>query len=104
MTIDDSHNQKGEKLIIFINDIKGCIVTGRVTPEHDGFMSVTAHKGRAVVDYHIVRQTDLKMVREMEVRSVVEVVDDLGIQSLVTDICRVPDHNLLMMEIEPLKL
>ena len=67
-------------------------------------MSVTAQRGRAVVDYHIVRQTDLKMVREMEVRSVVEVVDDLGIQSLVTDICRVPDHNLLMMEIEPLKL
>ena len=49
--IDNISNSQGEKLLILVNGIKGCIVNGRVQPAFDGFTSVTSHRGTAVVDY-----------------------------------------------------
>ena len=51
---DTKSNARGDKVLTFVKDIKGCIVNGRITHENDGFTSVTYHKGNTVVDYFIV--------------------------------------------------
>ena len=99
-SIDTVSNSQGQKLITFVNDIKGCIVNGRVTSHLDDFTSCTAHKGKAVIDYHMVRQPDLVNVRHMEVLSCVELVNRLNLQTLVSNECCIPDHNMLTMYVE----
>ena len=100
IVIDEIQNKQGELMLSFINDIKACIVNGGVSSEHDDFTSIDSHKGNAVVDYHIVRQTDLKLVKKMAVVSALAVVDNSGSKKLISDWSRMPDHSLLCMEIE----
>ena len=70
--VDHETNKRGDRLLTFIKDIKGCIVNGRITPENDDFTSVTSHKGRAVVDYCLTRQSDLNSITNMQVISSLE--------------------------------
>lgn len=60
IVIDHATNPQGEKLVSFVNDIKGCVVNGRMEPNRDDYTSVASHKGLAVVDYFICRQDDFK--------------------------------------------
>ena len=99
VVLDEMLNSQGTKLLNFISDIKGCIINGQVTPHLDNFTSVAAHKGNAVVDYHLTRQSDLKFVKEMEIVSCVNLIDQLDCQYLVTDRCRILDHQLLTMKV-----
>ena len=88
--LDDQQNSQGIKLLNFVEDIKGCIVNGRVTPHLDNFMS-TSHKGNAVVDYTIVRQHELKKVVEMSVLSCIEETDKQHLEELISDKSKLPD-------------
>ena len=93
-------NKQVERLLTFVNDVKGCVLNGRITPEKNDFTSVTAHKGKSVVDYFICRQSDLNMVKNMEVVDIVSLIDDNHWEGLVSDVCRPPDHNLLTATVE----
>ena len=70
--IDATVNAQGHKLIEFISDIKGCVINGCITPTKDYFTSVARHKGKAVVDYHITRTSDICNVLDMEVKTSLE--------------------------------
>ena len=83
-----------------INEIRGCVLNGRVTPEHDGFTSVTSHKGSAVVDYFLSRQADVNAMTKLKVVSAIEVIDQLELIGLVSDTSRIPDHSLLQLNVE----
>ena len=98
--IDDYINSQGHKLINFCGDVDCSLVNGRITPKMDDFTSVTAHRGRAVVDYHIIRSENIRHVHSMKVVSCVELIDQLKIAHLLGNYCHIPDHNLLTMEVE----
>ena len=100
VVIDNTSNQQGDRLLTFVNDIRGCILNGRITPEKDGFTSITSHKGKAVVDYHITRQSELRTIKDVCVKSMTQSVDELNIQMLVTDKSWMPDHSLITMNVE----
>ena len=70
MVTDHASNAQGERFLTFLNDIKGCIINGRVTPDQNDYTSVTSHKGRSVVDYFICRQNDLNAMKVMSVKSI----------------------------------
>ena len=98
--LDLTENVQGNLLLNFVNDIKGCILNGRVTPQFDGYTSISAHKGKAVVDYFICRQSDLSAAVKLEVFTMTELISALDKQSLICDGCRPPDHSLLSLTIE----
>ena len=98
--LDLTTNLQGTRLINFVNDIKGVVVNGHVTPQRDYFISIACHKGKAVVDYHLCRQTDLSNVTSMAVKSCIELVAEYNLQHLLTDKCHLPDQSLLVMEVE----
>ena len=93
--VDDGVNRQGERMLTMINDIRGCIINGRINPENDGFTSVTSHKGSAVVDYFITRQSDLSAVREFDVANSIDLIDKQNVREELNEQCRIPDHNLL---------
>ena len=98
--IDETVNSQGNAVLEFLNDVRGCILNGCMTPEHNDFTSITSYRGRAVVDYHLMRQTDLATVRVMKVLSCVNLITKHGWEYLISGVCRIPDHNLLTMDIE----
>ena len=83
ISLDKTSNSQGDQLITMINDVKGCVLNGRVTPEYDDFTSIASHKGRAVVDYFITRQCDIEAMKSLEVHSMTNLIDKLNIQSLL---------------------
>ena len=100
--VDLTLNQQGQKLINFVSDIKGCILNGRIDVAKDFFTSVARHKGKAVVDYHISRQSDINAVKEMEVVSCIELIAKKGWEHLLSNHSHVSDHNLITMAVETL--
>ena len=98
--IDQTVTPQGQMLLNLLIDTKTCIVNGRVTPQLDDFTSVAPHKEKAVVDYCITRVNELSHIVYMEVVSCLELVDQQGYQSLVSDNCRLPDHNMLAIKVE----
>ena len=88
-TLDTVSNKQGEKLIAFVNDMKGCVVNGRITPEYDNFTSMTSYRGKAVVNYFIVRQNDICSIKEFKVVSCTELVALKGIEYLLSDTCHI---------------
>ena len=100
VVIDEGLNQQGKRLISFINDVRGCIVNGRVNPECDYYTSMTGYRGKAVVDYHITRESDINCIKRMSVQSCVDLVSTNQWEHLLTEKCHLPDHNLLVMDVE----
>ena len=100
INVDENVNSQGHKLLNFVSDIKGCIVNGHVTPQLNGYTSCTEYRGRAVVDYCIVRQTELRYIKEMSVTSCYDIIANKNISHLISDNCHVPDHSLLQMSAE----
>ena len=98
--LDIVTNRQGDLLLNFVNDIKGCILNGRKSVEYDDFASVTSYRGKAVVDYFISRQNDYNSVSKLYVTSCVEIVSKLHAEHLLSDVSRLPDHNLVSIEIE----
>ena len=98
--IDKQTNSQGEKLLTMVSDIRGCIINGRVKPENDDFTSVASHKGLAVVDYVITRQCDLESVLDFNVKSPIQLIDEMNLQHMINDRSHPPDHSLLTVEIE----
>ena len=75
-------------------------MNGRINPELNDFTSITGYRGRAVVDYHIIRQNELNTVKRMEVKSCVQLVNDNNWEGLLGTNCHIPDHSLLPTQVE----
>ena len=84
--LDKTTNSYGDKLLTFINDIKGCIINGRLTPDKNYYTSVANHKGLVVVDYIITRQCDYSAMRELRISSQTDVADLEQIQHMISNV------------------
>ena len=98
--IDHISNKQGDRLLTFVQDIKGCLVNGRITPESDDFTSCASHKGLAVVDYFITRQSDLATMTKMTVAGMSKLVEQADLEHLLSDRAHMPDHSLLTLSVE----
>ena len=98
--LDETMNSYGQRLITFVNDIKGCILNGRVTPEYNYYTSVATDKGMAVVDYFITRQSDVKSIVKLKVKSPTQVIESEKMEELISDRSQPPDHSLLTLTLE----
>ena len=100
VVLDEGQNIQGKKLVNFVSDIRGCVLNGQVTPEKDFYTSMTRYCGKAVVDYHITRDSDLDTVVSMEVISCVDLVNKNKLEYLLSERCHILDHNLMQMVVE----
>ena len=98
--IDQTSNDQGRKLVNFINETRTCVVNGRVSTDNDDYTSVTAHKGQAVVDYFVVRQSDLSHIIDFTVISCLEVANKRKWGEMLNNKCHLPDHNMVVVTIE----
>ncbi len=96
--IDLTENNHGKALKEFLIDSKCCTVNGRVTPEFDNYTFVST-RGTSVVDYFITPHDCIDDIVECRVDLVSSIIEDLGIESLISDNCREPDHSLLTIKI-----
>ena len=99
-SIDAVINQQGLKFLTFVNDIKGCIINGRVDVDCDDFPSITSYKGRSVVDYYVCRQIDLDAIKSLRVESCTHLINQNNWMHLIQEHHSIPDHNLLSMTVE----
>ena len=99
-SIDKVANIQGDRLLTFVNNIKGCVLNGRISPEYDDYTSIASHKGSAVVDYFISRQADISSMQQLHVHTMVELIEELGVKDLISNRSSIPDHSLLCLDIE----
>ena len=96
--IDKTKNNHGLSLLEFLNDVKMCVLNGRITPEYDNFTSISV-KGSSVVDYFITNHTSLKYCKEMKIHTVTDLIDRLNIAKLISHRCKPPDHSLISLKL-----
>ena len=98
-TIDDVVRHHGEALIEFLIDGKLCILNGRFDPNHDNFTCIS-HKGKSVVDYMITPHDCLNKCSDFAVQTCSEIIENLGLQSIISTRCKPPDHSILYCTFE----
>ena len=70
-----------------------------ITPQYDNFMYVST-RGTSVVDHFITVHDCVNNVTECRVDLCSDIIKDLGIESMIPDTCKVPDHSLLTIQIK----
>ncbi len=96
--IDHTENNHGKALKEFLIDAKCCAVNGRVTNELDNYTFVST-RGTSVVDYFITPHDCLNDIVECRIDLCSAIIEDLGIESLISDVSKPPDHSLLSIKI-----
>lgn len=97
-SIDNVKNKHGEALIEFLKDMKMCIINGRLNSDNDNFTCIST-KGKSVVDYFLTLHSNLKHCQSFQVFTISELIDDFGLQYLISSKSKPPDHSLLCLEI-----
>ena len=80
-SIDPMKNNHGDSFIEFLMECKMCITNGRITPEHDGFTSIST-RGKAVVDYIAISQENISNCLKCEVRNATSLIEELNLHPL----------------------
>jgi exonuclease III len=91
---DTVKNMHGDTFIEFLKDSKCCVLNGRLSPENDNFTCLST-KGKSVVDYIVVPHDVFNLCHDFDVQSCESIVQNLGIQDLIAERSRCPDHALL---------
>ncbi len=97
--LDPTTNNHGKALHEFLLDAKCCLVNSRITPENDNFTFIST-RGRSVVDYFFTPHECLKQIECCYVDTCSDIISALGIESLLSDECKAPDHSLLSITIQ----
>ena len=95
--INETDNSHGQSMIDFLIECKMSIVNGRVYPPSDNYTCLLI-KGRSVVDYCFVSHENLKNVSSFALRTVTDIVEELGLQAICVG--RVSDHSLLTFDLK----
>ncbi len=78
----------------FLLDSKCCIINGRITPEYDNPTFVST-RGTSVVDYIVTPHDCIKQVTKCTVDLCSDIMTELGIENMISDMCKAPDHSLV---------
>ena len=97
VNIDVVDNNHGKSLIEFLNDNKMCVLNGRFDQSRDNFTYVA--NGSSVVDYIICPHEHFTYSDNFEVITSRKIVDKHGLQYLVKNKSKIPDHSMLKMSI-----
>ena len=92
--IDKTVNQHGHTFIDFLIDAKMCVLNGRFCNNSDTYTSVST-RGRSVVDFIAVPYECFGSCENFQVISPTTIIHTHGLQSLLGERSRVPDHNFL---------
>ena len=96
---DNVTNPQGSRLLDFLSDVNCCILNGCTKKENNDFTSAAPHKGNAVVNYFICRINDYNDVKDLCVINCLDLVATNKWEQLVNDRSRIPDHNLMSMDV-----
>ena len=91
--LDNTSNKYGDYLLDFLIDARCCVLNGCGDAEYDNFTSICSHRGRSVVDYMIVPNTQLQNVSDFKVTTMTQCIEQYGIA--VSSNVKLPDHSLL---------
>ena len=76
ISIDTVKNAHGDTLLEFIADGKLVLLNGRVDPNNDNYTFILS-RGKSVVDYFIVPQDNLRIIKSFKVDAVSDLLMDL---------------------------
>ncbi len=96
--LEIEYNSHGKAFIDFLHDVKCCVINGRISPENDNFTSIST-KGKSVVDYAFTTHENLQNVLEFHVDTCSDIIEQLNIEYMLSDVCKAPDHSLLTFKI-----
>ncbi len=96
--LEEENNNHGKAFVEFLHDSKCCVVNSRVSTEYDNFTSVST-KGKAVVDFVFTPHENLKTIHSCYVDTCSDIINTLGIQHMISDTCKAPDHSLVTIKI-----
>ncbi|KAL7374830.1 hypothetical protein ABVT39_007749 [Epinephelus coioides] len=99
--LDTAINKHGQSFIDFLKGSKCCVLNGRLNPEQDNFTSISV-RGKAVVDYIVTPQVDLKTCLEFRVYMPSQLVESVGSEATKQlDVrSKLPDHALLCVRFQ----
>ena len=97
-SIDQSNNKHGDLLIDFMKDTRTCTLNGRYDINSDDFTSIS-RRGKSVVDYIITPHECLRFCKSFKVIRCTDAVDKFNLQYLIHGRCKVPDHSILITNI-----
>ena len=95
--LDNISNHYGDLLLNFLIDCNFCMLNGR-TEGSNNFTHVS-HRGRSVVDYVLVPHEQMIDVKSMNVCLMSEIIETFSLNGCE----KIPDHSVLIGEIELLK-
>lgn len=94
--IDNTINSHGRSFVEFLQESKMCLANGRVTPENDGWTSVSG-RGLSVVDYIWLQHGSIENCKLFNVETCTEIINRCGLHNLLGRRCKSPDHALLTL-------
>ncbi len=96
--IDTKDNSHGKGLIEMLIENKFCVLNGRFDKNKDNFTSTG--RGRSVVDYIFCPHDNFQFCSEFSVSTCKELVEKYGLQSLISNKSKAPDHSLLKVVVQ----
>ena len=97
--LDEQKNNFGEIFIDFLHDAKLCMLNGRVNRENNNYTSIST-KGKAVVDYMLTFHDCLDKCKLFNVITMSDIIEELNIQSIISERCKPPDHSILTVAVD----
>ena len=89
-------NEHGPSLLEFLCDNALCVLNGIFGLDSNKYTSIST-RGSAVVDYAIVRQSDVHLFSKFDIITMSEVSD--VVKHLISDRSRIPDHSILVCDL-----
>ncbi len=98
IVIDEKDNSHGKGFIEFLIENKICVLNGRFDENKDNFTSTG--RGRSVVDYIFCPHDKFECCSNFTVNTCKDLVGKYGLQALVHDRSKPPDHSLIQITIQ----
>ena len=98
--VDVKINSHGRSFVEFLLDSKCCVLNGRVTPDTSNKFTYHSVRGLSSVDYIVCPHDNIQLCSDFKIESCSEMIDNLGLQQLVTPNSRIPDHSLLTVKLK----
>ncbi len=98
IVIDEKDNNHGKGFVDFLTENKFCVLNGRFLKEKDNFTYIG--RGRSVVDYIFCPHDDFRNCSNFVVTTSKELVEKYGLQALISERSKPPDHSLLQVTVK----
>ncbi len=98
VVLDEKENNHGKGFIEFLLENKLCVLNGRFDPKLDNFTYIG--RGKSVVDYIFCSHDQLEYCSNFQVLTSKDIANTYGLQQLIGEKSKLPDHSLLKVDIK----